>query len=264
MPVPIYQVDAFTHERFKGNPAAVCVLEQERDLAWMQNVAAEMNLSETAFVVPRGDGAFGIRWCTPATEVALCGHATLASSHVLFETGRVPADATITFQSKSGPLRARRSGRWIELDFPACPESTAEPPPDLAPALGVAPIYAGKNDEDYLVLVDSERTVREMAPDFQLLKRLGTRGVMVTAPAGTAGFDFVSRFFAPGVGINEDPVTGSAHCCLGPFWMQRLHKNELVGFQASPRGGVVRVRVAGVRVFLGGEAVTVLRGELLE
>ncbi|MBP1648174.1 MAG: phenazine biosynthesis protein PhzF family [Bacteroidetes bacterium] len=266
MSIPIFQVDAFTHELFKGNPAAVCVLNEQRDLAWMQEVAAEMNLSETAFLLPQRDGSFSIRWCTPTVEVDLCGHATLASSHVIFETGMVEPDAQIRFESRSGPLGARRSGHWIELDFPACPESAIEPPPELALALGIKPKYAGKNVDDYLVMVDSERIVREMRPDFARLKQSATkgRGVIVTAAADTPGFDFISRFFAPGVGIDEDPVTGSAHCCLGPFWMERLHKSEFTAYQASPRGGIVRVRVAGDRVVLGGEAVTVFKGELVE
>jgi len=266
MSIPIYQVDAFTHERFKGNPAAVCILKEQRDLAWMQNLAAEMNLSETAFILPARDGTFGIRWCTPTVEVDLCGHATLASSHVLLESRMVKRDATIRFTSRSGPLGARQNGQWIELDFPARLESPIEPPPDLVSALGVKATYVGKNVDDYLVLVDSEQTVREMKPDFAGLRAFCTRGrgVIVTAAAASPSFDFVSRFFAPGAGIDEDPVTGSAHCCLGPFWMARLHKNEFTAYQASLRGGVVRVRVAGDRVFLGGEAVTVLKGELVE
>jgi PhzF family phenazine biosynthesis protein len=266
MSIPIYQVDAFTHERFKGNPAAVCVLKEQRNLAWMQNVAAEMNLSETAFLLPDRDGSFGIRWCTPTVEVDLCGHATLASSHVLLESGMVKPDAQIRFMSRSGPLGARRNGQWIELDFPARLEKPIDPVPDLVAALGVQAVYTGKNVDDYLVLVDSEHTVRTMQPDFGRLRAFCARGrgVMVTAAAETPGFDFVSRFFAPGAGIDEDPVTGSAHCCLGPFWMARLQKSEFTAYQASPRGGVVRVRVSGDRVFLGGQAVTVLKGDLLE
>lgn len=265
MSIPIYQVDAFTHERFTGNPAAVCILKEGRDLRWMQNVAAEMNLSETAFVVPGDDGTFGIRWCTPTVEVDLCGHATLASSHVLFETGMANPGEKIRFTSRSGPLGAQRNGQWIELDFPAREEKPIEAPSELVAALGVKALYAGKNVDDYLILVDSERVVREMQPDFTRLRAFCARGrgVMVTAAADTGGFDFVSRFFAPGAGIDEDPVTGSAHCCLGPFWMERLHKNEFTAYQASPRGGVVRVRVFGDRVHLGGEAVTVLKGELV-
>ena len=265
MNIPIYQVDAFTHEPFKGNPAAVCILDAQRELPWMQNVAAEMNLSETAFLVPERDGSFNIRWCTPTIEVDLCGHATLASSHVLLETGRVKPDAKIRFTSRSGPLGAQRNGQWIELDFPVREEEKIETPPELVSALGTKSLYTGKNVDDYIVLVESERIVRELQPDLARLKSFCTRGrgVIVTAQAETSGFDFVSRFFAPGAGIDEDPVTGSAHCCLGPFWMARLHKNEFTAYQASPRGGVVRVRIAGDRVFLGGEAVTVLKGELL-
>jgi PhzF family phenazine biosynthesis protein len=258
----IVQVDAFTDTPFRGNPAAVCVLPAPRDEAWMQAVAREMNLSETAFLLRQADG-FGLRWFTPAVEVALCGHATLASAHVLWEDAHLPPGEQARFHTKSGLLTADRAGDWIELDFPAKPEAPAPAPPGLAEALGVAPTYVGKNQFDYLVEVDSEETVRALRPDHTALARLPVRGVMVTSRSGTRGYDFVSRFFAPGSGIAEDPVTGSAHCALGPFWAARLGKTELVAYQASPRGGVIRVRVVGDRVKLGGQAVTVLRGELV-
>jgi PhzF family phenazine biosynthesis protein len=262
MAVPIHQVDAFTDVAFAGNPAAVCILDSPRDEAWMQNVAREMNLSETAFLVRRDDG-FGLRWFTPAVEVELCGHATLASAHVLWEAGLLERDARARFHTLSGLLTADLTERGIEMDFPARPDEPADPPPDLTKALGVTPDYVGRTAYDFLVLVPSEEAVRGTSPDFALLRRIGVRGIMVTAPAATAGFDFVSRFFAPGAGVDEDPVTGSAHCSLGPFWRRRLGKDELVAYQASPRGGVVGVRVAGDRVHLTGRAVTVLRGELL-
>lgn len=262
MTLTITQVDAFTDTPFGGNPAAVCVLPEPRDERWMQQVAQEMNLSETAFLVELSDG-FRLRWFTPTVEVALCGHATLASAHVLWETGRLSPDATAHFHTLSGVLTARRDGSWIELDFPAMPESRIDPLPDLAAALDVEPRYVGKNQFDYLVEVDSEATVRAMQPDMTLLKRVGVRGVIVTSRAETTPYDFVSRFFAPGSGIDEDPVTGSAHCCLGPFWQARLNKSEFVAYQASERGGIVRVRVDGDRVHLGGQAVTVLRGALI-
>lgn len=261
MGLRIVQVDAFTDTPFRGNPAAVCVLPDERDAAWMQAVAAEMNLSETAFLLKRADG-FGLRWFTPAVEVDLCGHATLASAHVLWEDRHLAREAQARFQTRSGLLTADRRGEWIELDFPVKPATPAAAPPGLAEALGAAPKYVGRNQFDYLVEVDSEDTVRALAPDHTALATLPVRGVIVTSRASTHGFDFVSRFFAPGSGIAEDPVTGSSHCALGPFWGARLGKTQMLAYQASARGGVVRVRLAGERVALGGQAVTVLRGEL--
>ncbi len=262
MPLPLYQVDAFTSVAFAGNPAAVCLLPAPRSEAWMQDVAREMNLSETAFLVPQAEG-FNLRWFTPAVEVALCGHATLASAHVLWEQGILKKGETARFQTRSGLLTAEPRGDWIEMDFPAQPESPAAAPPHLASALGVTPKYVGRNGSDVLVEVESEEALRALKPDFGLLARVEARGIIVTAPSASSEYDFVSRFFAPQSGVNEDPVTGSAHCCLGPFWGRRLGRLELTGYQASARGGVVRVRVAGERVLLGGRAVTVLRGELL-
>jgi PhzF family phenazine biosynthesis protein len=261
MGLAIFQVDAFTDKPFAGNPAAVCILPEPREARWMQSVAAEMNLSETAFLLKETDG-FNLRWFTPTTEVDLCGHATLASAHVLWEAGYLKPDQQARFWTRSGLLTAEREGDWMELDFPAEPENPATSPSGLARALGVAPRYVGKNRFDYLVEMDSEETVRNVKPDFGLLAEIPARGVIVTSRAITPGFDFVSRFFAPRAGINEDPVTGSAHCCLGPFWSTRLGKSEFLAYQASARGGVVRVRMGGQRVHLGGQAVTVLRGEL--
>jgi PhzF family phenazine biosynthesis protein len=261
MPLPIFHVDAFTDKPFGGNPAAVCILSEARDAPWMQNVAQEMNLSETAFLFRQVDG-FNLRWFTPAVEVDLCGHATLASAHVLWEAGYLKPEQQARFSTASGLLTADRKDGWIELDFPAEPESQATAPSGLPKALGVAPTYVGRNRFDYLVEVDSEETVRCMKPDLALLAEIQARGVIVTSRAVSEGYDFVSRFFAPRAGINEDPVTGSAHCCLGPFWGARLGKSEFVAFQASARGGVVRVRMSGQRVYLGGQAVTVLNGEL--
>ncbi|MBI4737950.1 MAG: PhzF family phenazine biosynthesis protein, partial [candidate division NC10 bacterium] len=219
------------------------------------------NLSETAFLVDRGEH-YELRWFTPAVEVDLCGHATLASAHVLWEAGYLNPDERARFSTRSGLLTAERKGEWIELDFPAEREERVTAPANLGRALGDTPKYVGKNRFDYLVEVDSEETVRSLKPDLALLGEIPARGFMVTSRASTQGFDFVSRFFAPRAGINEDPVTGSAHCCLGPFWSTRLKKNECVAHQASARGGVVRVRLSGNRVYLGGQAVTVLRGEL--
>ena len=261
MGVRAFKVDSFTAEPFAGNPAGVCLLSEAREERWMQAVAREMNLSETAFLL-RDGAAFNLRWFTPAVEVALCGHATLAAAHVLWQEGLLAPGETARFATASGELRASRRGDLIELDFPAKPEMQAEPPHTLLEALGVAPSYSGRNVFDYLLLLDSEAAVRAVKPDFARLCGVTVRGVIVTAPASTPGYDFVSRFFAPAVGVDEDPVTGSAHCCLGPFWAGRLGKTELSAYQASARGGELRVRVARDRVFLGGRAVTVLRGEL--
>lgn len=257
----LIQVDAFTNKRFSGNPAAVCVLNEPADEKWMQNVAAEMNLSETAFLYPQEEG-YNLRWFTPAVEVDLCGHATLASAHVLWELQYLDVGTQAKFYTRSGLLTAERQGNWIELNFPKNSPEPASAPALLEQALGVELKYVGKNKFDYLVEVDSEEALRQMQPDFVLLKTLPVRGIIVTCVSASHEYDFVSRFFAPAAGINEDPVTGSAHCCLAPFWSQRLHKNEFVAYQASARGGVVRVRLAGERVYLGGQAVTVLRGEL--
>jgi predicted PhzF superfamily epimerase YddE/YHI9 len=268
----IVQVDAFTDQPFAGNPAAVCVMSREaaasREARWMQLVAREMNLAETAFVVPRTHGPreFDLRWFTPAVEVDLCGHATLAAAHVLWEDKHVPRDERISFHTRSGVLSASPAGDgWIELDFPATPAEPCDPPPGLVEALGARPVNAvARSRFDYLLELASEAAVRALRPDFAHLAAIEARGVIVTAPAERGGrFDFISRFFAPRVGVNEDPVTGSAHCALGPWWCERLGKSELLAYQASERGGVVRVVVGGDRVLFGGEAVTVLRGELL-
>ncbi len=230
--------------------------------AWMQSVASEMNLSETAFLCKQGDG-YGLRWFTPTVEVDLCGHATLASAHVLWESGEVPQGESVRFNTRSGPLNASRDGEWIELDFPALPVLQVDAPTELVSAVGVRPIYVGKSRFDYLVEVESEDVVRGASPDMGLLAGLSVRGVIVTSLADSERFDFVSRFFAPASGVDEDPVTGSAHCTLGPFWQSRLGKSEFLAYQASSRGGVLKVRVVGDRVRVSGQAVTVLRGTLL-
>ncbi len=259
--IRILQIDAFTDRPFAGNPAAVCLLEEERDADWMQAVATEMNLSETAFARPLDDG-FELRWFTPLSEVDLCGHATLASAHGLWSEGVVNGTQPIRFHTRSGVLTCTQDGDLIELDFPATPAQEAEPPAGLLVALGVQPLFVGKSEFDKLVLVESEEAVRSLKPDFSQLREISMRGVIVTSASDDPRFDFVSRYFAPGAGIDEDPVTGSAHCCLGPYWSERLGKTEMTAFQASARGGAVRVRVNGNRVLLGGQAVTVLRGEL--
>jgi PhzF family phenazine biosynthesis protein len=263
MKLPIFQVDAFTDRPFAGNPACVCLLAEPRADSWMQNVASEMNLSETAFLQPHGDG-FNLRWFTPRVEVDLCGHATLASAHVLWENGFLEPTEQARFHTRSGLLTAQRKDEWVELDFPALPDRRTPIPRRLHKALGTRPKYLGKNRLDYVAEIGSEKAVRTMNPNFALLASIPIRGLIVTAPAKTGPYDFICRFFAPRVGINEDPVTGSAFCCLGPFWQKRLNKNELLAYQASARGGVVRVRVGDKRVFIGGKAVTVLRAEICE
>ncbi len=262
MSQPIVVVDAFTDRPFAGNPAAVCLLPKPAEEAWMQNVAREMNLSETAFLV-REDDAYRLRWFTPAAEVALCGHATLASAHWLWESGAAEAGQPIAFETKSGRLTAMQSGRWIGLDFPAKPAADAEAAPALARALGATPVAFGVSQFDALAELGSQEAVEQLRPDVGALAALPYRGVIVTARAAAAGFDFVSRFFAPKVGVSEDPVTGSAHCVLGPYWKGRIGKDDFLAYQASARGGVVKVGVRGDRVLLGGQAVTVWKGELI-
>ena len=266
MTQPIHFVDAFTDTVFAGNPAAICVLRSPAEADWMQTVAAEMNLSETAFLVPRADpvaDGYDLRWFTPAHEVDLCGHATLASAHVLWRTGALDESATARFHTRSGLLTAAQADGWIDLDFPAEPMETVDDPGGLADSLGVEALWVGRNRMDYMVEVASENAVRGLAPDLNKLAQVETRGVIVTAAGDDPDVDFVSRFFAPRYGVNEDPVTGSAHCALAPFWGARLGRDRMTARQISPRGGVVRVAVVGDRVRLSGQAVTVMRGELL-
>lgn len=259
----ITQVDAFTAEPYRGNPAAVCVLDGPGEERWLRDVAREMNLSETAFLYQEDDG-YRLRWFTPAAEVELCGHATLASAHVLWEDGWIQRDELARFHTLSGALTATRREDWIELDFPATPAVPAAVPAGLLPALGLSRAAAvARSRFDYLVEVADPAVVRALAPDFTALNRVKARGVMVTAVSDVPDADFISRFFAPAVGVSEDPVTGSAHCCLSPWWTAKLGRDRLVGYQASARGGVVRVELRGDRVLIGGQAVTVMRGELV-
>jgi predicted PhzF superfamily epimerase YddE/YHI9 len=255
----IYQVDAFASEAFRGNPAAVCLVDAVRSDRWMQSVAAEMNLAETAFVERRG-AELGLRWFTPTVEVDLCGHATLASAHVLWEVG--DNRPRLAFHTRSGVLSAERAEGGIRLDFPADPVAPVDPPPPLVEALGAQPVAVGRGRSFYLAELEDAATVRALTPDIALVGTLDASGVIVTAP-GDGQSDFVSRFFAPAFGIDEDPVTGAAHCCLGPYWQARVGRTRMVGYQASARGGFVGVEVQGARVLLSGQAVTVLRGELL-
>jgi PhzF family phenazine biosynthesis protein len=260
--IPLWQVDAFTDKPFGGNPAAVCLLSESREASWMQSVAAEMNLSETAFVRSLEEG-FELRWFTPKVEVDLCGHATLASAFTLWEMGIVPVEKQIAFHTRSGVLTASRKQGTIFLDFPVVTVEQCEPAPELLDALEINPTFVGKTKFDRFLVVDSAETVRSLQPNYRTLAKFAARGVIVTAESDTPDVDFISRFFAPAVGIDEDSVTGSAHCCLGPYWAEQLGKCELIGFQASTRGGTVQVKVQGDRVILGGQAVLVMKGELV-
>ncbi|HYE19308.1 MAG TPA: PhzF family phenazine biosynthesis protein [Tepidisphaeraceae bacterium] len=265
MPTPYYIVDAFADRPFAGNPAAVVLLDVwPASDAWLRNVAAEMNLSETAFLVAVDKG-YDLRWFTPKSEVDLCGHATIASAVVLGRLGNLADGARVDFFTRSGALGARRQGGRIELDFPSLGADPCTPPAGLVEALGVpaaAVTYAGRSKFDYVVEVRNAADVRALSPDFARLAKVECRGVIVTALSDDPQYDFVSRFFAPAVGIDEDPVTGSAHCRLGPHWGERLGKTRLVGYQASARGGVVHVEVRGDRVTLGGDGVIVASGVL--
>lgn len=262
MAQPVVTVDAFTDRPFGGNPAAVCILPRPADERWMQSVAAEMNLSETAFVHPE-DGGYRLRWFTPTIEIDLCGHATLASAHVLWESAQLTSETPARFHTRSGLLTASRQGDLIELDFPAERAVPHPAPAGLEDAIGAPVKLVARNRFDYLLEVADEAVLRSLRPDAVALRGIPSRGFILTCASARPEFDFVSRFFSAATGTYEDPVTGSAHCCLGPFWGERLGKSELVGYQASARGGVIRVRVLGERVILAGHAVTVMRGEIL-
>jgi len=262
MGIPLHLVDSFAHERFSGNPAGVCLLMTPRDEKWMQAVAREVNASETAFVLPKG-ADFYLRWFTPAVEVDLCGHATLASAHVLWESGKLDPTIPARFHTKSGLLTCKRKDDWILMDFPGKAPTPAPAPPELLSAVGMPIVWSGKSDTDWLIEIESETALRALVPDLALLRKLPVRGLIVTAASALKEFNFVSRFFAPRVGVDEDPVTGSAHCVLAPYWGAKLGKTELVGWQASRRGGLIRMRLEGQRVILGGQALTVVRGELV-
>ncbi len=263
MTITIYQVDSFTNTPFSGNPAGVCILAEPADEAWMQNVAREMNLSETAFLYPE-NGGYHLRWFTPAVEVDLCGHATLASAHILWEIGVLAPNQPARFDTRSGLLTCEKRGDWIEMDFPARPSDPVAPPTGLIEALGVTPLFVGRNVDDYLVVVATEAEVLALKPDFGLLNTVSARGAIVTSRSTSPDQDFISRFFAPAAGVDEDPVTGSAHTSLGPYWADKLGKNEMVGYQASARGGIVRVKMSdGGRILLSGQAVTILKCNLL-
>ncbi|MCC7159172.1 MAG: PhzF family phenazine biosynthesis protein [Ignavibacteria bacterium] len=267
MKLPIYTVDAFTSKPFKGNPAAICVLSEPIDDSLMQSIAFELNLAETAFVCKEKDKeGFSLRWMTPVSEVDLCGHATLATSHVLWQTGICKKDETISYNTRSGVLKADYYNGEIGLDFPAIPQNLVEYPKELVDAIGgITPKYVGMTKWNYLIELESESDVRNLKPNFDVMLKLPGWGTIITAIADKGnkdGFDFISRFFAPEKGIQEDPVTGSAHCALAPYWQMRLGKDSFKAFQASERGGVLGVKIAGDRVMLIGVAVTVISGEI--
>jgi PhzF family phenazine biosynthesis protein len=258
----LHLVDAFTGTPFRGNPAEVCIMDEPADPVWMQQVASEMKHSETAFLYP-GPGTWHLRWFTPEHEVELCGHATLAAAFILWETGRENPGTAISFETQSGMLTAQKDGDWITLDFPAEPVTSVSSVPGLAEALGISPVFIGRNRFDILAELPSAADLCTLEPDMAALAAIPTRGIMVTAVSDLPHFDFVSRFFAPAVGVPEDPVTGSSHCCLGPYWGEKLKKSELDGFQCSVRGGTVRVTLNGNRVLLGGHAVHISSGQLI-
>lgn len=267
MSIPIWQVDAFADDPFTGNPAAVCILDSFPSEEWMQNLASEMNLSETAFVVPTGEtGHFHLRWFTPGGEVELCGHATLASVKVLLEQAQVAEGDSIRFQTLSGELACEQRGDRITLDFPATPITEAVEEPiatEVCASLGVESARVMRAKFDTVAIVQTAEMVRSADPDFHRLSKIDTRGVMITSKSDLSDSDFISRFFSPQHGINEDPVTGSAHCCLAPYWAEQLGKIKVVGYQASRRGGTVHCEVLGDRVKLSGTAITVMEGRLL-
>lgn len=265
MSVKLFMVDAFTDKPFSGNPAGVCLLRKPADELWMQNLAAEVNASETAFLFPE-ENDFRLRWFTPVIEVKLCGHATLASAHILWEQKIIPYDHEARFRTLSGLLTAKKEKAWITLNFPARPVKGSMPDwtEKLVGAVGVKPYFIGMSEEDVLVEVADEETLTELEPDFEVIRLLPVRGVIVTCRSKRPEFDFISRFFAPAVGVKEDPVTGSSHTVLGPFWSERLKKTTLRAYQASRRGGVLIIRTEGDRVKISGQAVTVFSGSLTD
>ena len=239
----------------------MCLLKEEGEADWMQSVATEMNLSETAFLTPQKNG-FGLRWFTPKTEVDLCGHATLASAHVLWETGRLAINEVARFNTRSGELTAKQGENWIELNFPVTRAEPVEPPPGLSDMIGSVPKFVGKSRFDLLIELADAVELHELESDFVSLSHLPVRGFIVTTKSDMPEYDFLSRFFAPATGVQEDPVTGSAHCALAPYWAKKLGKMDMTAYQASQRGGVVKMQLVGDRVLLRGQAVMILRGEL--
>ena len=261
MKLKIFTVDAFTHIPFAGNPAAVCLLDEEVSDGWMTDVAAEMNLSETAFLLKKEDG-YSLRWFTQKVEVQLCGHATLASSHILWTKNFIPKSEELRFHTLSGLLTVKYIDGEYEMDFPAYASKQSEGNEKLTDALGIEPVRIYEAEHQYICEMASEEDVLKVSPSFETLMGLEKFGTIATAQS-KGDYDFISRFFAPSKGINEDPVTGSAHCALAPYWMERTGKNNFTAYQASERGGVIKLKVEGARVLLRGSAVTITEGELL-
>ena len=257
-----YTVDSFTDKPFSGNPAAIFILEEDIPDELMQSIASEVNLSETSFVI-RKDDVFNLRWFTPTKEAGLCGHATLAAAHILWEVGVLDTKEEAVFETKSGILKARKNSDLIEMDFPIESPSEIDGPKELLKAIEYEPIFIGKNRMDYLAVYENEEVIRKAIPNFEYLKKLDCRGLIISAKSSSDKYNFVSRFFAPNSGIDEDPVTGSAHCCLAPFWSKRLGKKELTGFQVSKRGGIVHTKLEDDKVVLSGKAVTVMKSKML-
>jgi len=263
MIVDFFQVDSFTDKPYSGNPAAVCILNDNPTEEWMKFVAREMNLSETAFIVPKSDNSFDLKWFTPLKEVDLCGHATLAAAHILWEKNILKTNENVRFQTRSGLLTCKKINNRIEMDFPAEEVKDATAPDELIEGLKINPLYVGKNRFGYLVEVESEEIVNNLNPELDLLKKVDMLGVAVTSRSDSEKYDFVSRFFAPAYGIDEDPVTGSSHCCLAPYWSKKLGKNELDACQTSKRRGELSLRLVDDRVFIIGDAITVFEGKIL-
>ena len=259
----VYQVDAFTTEPFSGNPACVVIADANTPRELMQSIAAEMNVSETAFVIPMNNG-LTIKWFTPQAEVNLCGHATLSAAHIMYETGYVKPGEEIVFGSRSGDLRVNKAGSWITLDFPAYPIIPVEVPAEFEKVTGIKPVelYSSVNDW-VLAFVNNEYIVRNAAPDFGAMRHSGMGHLIITAPSSETNFDFCSRVFAPSIGIDEDPVTGSAHCVLVPYWHRKTGRSEFVAHQVSKRSGILKVAMKGDRVHISGQAVTVMRAEMM-
>lgn len=256
-----YIVDSFTSKPFSGNPAAIFLLEKEISDELKQKIANEINLSETAFVLQQ-DQNFILRWFTPTKEAGLCGHATLAAAHMLWETGVLNKDEEAVFETRSGILKARKNNDLVEMDFPVEAPFEVECPEGLLKAIDAKPIFVGKNRIDYLAVYESDEFIKKVNPDYGYLKKLDCRGLIISAKSTSDKYDFVSRFFAPNSGIDEDPVTGSAHCCLSPYWSNVFGRKELTGYQASPRGGIVHTKLENDKVVLSGNALTVMKSEI--
>lgn len=263
-PYDFFLVNAFTSETFGGNPAAICILSEPRNTDFMQKLAKEFNYSETAFLFNTNHNTYDLRWFTLTKEIDFCGHATLASAHALWQSGYCNSSQSIVFNTLSGDLTARKADQWIDIEFPAAPATELSNVPILIRnIIGIEPLYVGRNATDYLVVLPSENDVRLLNPDINLIAALPSQGFIVTSKSQSDEYDFVSRVFAPNDGIDEDLVCGAAHCCLGPYWGNILGKKQLKAYQASSRGGILRIELLGEKVYLAGQAVTIIQGNLL-